>query len=121
MNEIELIENRVTTLVVNSANLMKLSDDQLAKVLRTSPSTITQLHAGEILLNRESNEWEPATDLIKLYLMLYKIVGGDDQVLHSWLKNHNTALNDAPINLITTGGMKKVVKYLEGYFAGGYL
>jgi Protein of unknown function (DUF2384) len=51
---------------------------------------------------------------VRLYRSLDAIVGGDDAVAASWLKNHNTALNGEPLALIQTiSGLTNVVAYLD--------
>ena len=42
------------------------------------------------------------------------IVGGDDAVAGSWLKNHNVVLDAEPIALIqTVPGLMNVIQYLD--------
>jgi hypothetical protein len=51
---------------------------------------------------------------VRLYRSLDAIVGGDEQVARAWLNNQNSALRDAPINLIqNVGGLVNVVQYLD--------
>jgi len=52
--------------------------------------------------------------LVRLFRALDAIVGGDETVAKAWLANVNTALGDAPINLIqSVSGLVNVVQYLD--------
>ena len=52
--------------------------------------------------------------LVRLYRSLDAIVGGDDAVANSWLKNSNSMLDAEPIELIqTVPGLINVIQYLD--------
>ena len=49
-----------------------------------------------------------------MYRSLDAIVGGDDAVAAAWLKNTNTALGAAPLEMIqTVSGLNDVIGYLD--------
>lgn len=55
-----------------------------------------------------------AVAFIRLYRSLDAIVGGDDLVAATWLKNQNTALAGRPIELIeSVSGLTNVIQYLD--------
>jgi hypothetical protein len=57
---------------------------------------------GEYLL-RNDKSFELSALFILFYRSLDAIVSGDEAVAKEWLNNHNTALGDAPINLMRNG------------------
>ena len=55
---------------------------------------------------------------VRLFRSLDAIVAGDERSLRSWLQGYNTALKDAPINLITSvSGLTRTVDYVDAYRA----
>lgn len=51
--------------------------------------------------------------LVRLYLRL-TILMGSDEAGRNWLRSYNTALDDRPINLLSSGaGLLRVVDYLD--------
>lgn len=50
---------------------------------------------------------------VRLYLLLDAIVGGEEAVARSWLRNWNNVLQERPIDLIESArGLVDVVQYL---------
>jgi hypothetical protein len=51
---------------------------------------------------------------VRLYRSLDAVVGGDDAVAKTWLRNKNSALKDTPLQLIqTVPGLIDVIQYLD--------
>jgi hypothetical protein len=68
---------------------------------------------GKYLL-RNDKSFELSALFIRLYRSLDAIVSGDEAVAKEWLNNHNTALGDAPINLMrNVSGLNHVIQYLD--------
>jgi DNA-binding XRE family transcriptional regulator len=108
----------LTTSVIRAADIMELRQTLLARILGISESTVSRMKAGRYLIKEESKEWELAALLVRLFRSLDAIVAGDERSLRSWLQNYNTALKEAPVNLITSiSGLSKTVDYVDAYRA----
>jgi hypothetical protein len=72
------------------------------------------MRAGEYLLQPRHKPFELAVLFVRLYRSLDAIVGGDDAVAGSWLKNRNAVLDAEPLALIqTVPGLMNVIQYLD--------
>jgi hypothetical protein len=104
----------LTTAVLRAADLLGVTGTVLAKVLGVSDSTVSRMNSGTYALQRREKAFELAVLFVRLYRSLDAIVGGDDAVAASWLKNHNTALDGEPIDLIqTVPGLMNAIAYLD--------
>ena len=81
-------------------------------ILGVSEATISRMRRGEYPL--ENKPFELAIMFIRLYRSLDAVIGGDDAVAKSWLRNKNSALKEAPIDLIqSVSGLTDVIQYLD--------
>ena len=108
----------LTQAVSRAAEFMGLRQNVTAHILGVSESTISRMQAGDYELKESSKEWELASLLVRLYRSLDAIMAGDEKALRSWLQGYNTALAEAPINLITKiTGLTRTVEYVDSYRA----
>ncbi len=108
----------LTDSVVKAADIMALRQTLLARTLGLSESTVSRMKAGRYLIKEGAKEWELAALLVRLFRSLDAIVAGDERSLRSWLQGYNTALKDAPVNLITSvSGLARMVDYVDAYRA----
>lgn len=99
---------------VRAADRLNVKAVTLADILGLSEPTISRMRKGTYKLKRENKEFELAALFIRMYRSLDAIVGGDDTVAQQWIKNPNTALGAAPINLIKSiQGLLDVIHYLD--------
>jgi len=104
----------VTRATLRAATQLGLSNKALAAVIGLSEATISRMRSGEYTLQPSQKPFELAVMFVRLYRSLDALVGGDDAVAGSWLKNRNTALNGEPIALIqTVPGLMNVIQYLD--------
>jgi Antitoxin Xre/MbcA/ParS C-terminal toxin-binding domain/Antitoxin Xre-like helix-turn-helix domain len=104
----------LTKATLRAAKRLDVNGKELANVLGVSPPTVSRMHDGKYLLQRQEKPFELAVLFVRLFRSLDAIVGGDDAVAASWLKNHNTALDGQPLALIqTVSGLTNVVAYLD--------
>ena len=55
-----------------------------------------------------------AVMFVRLYRSLDAVIGGDDAVAKAWLRNKNSALKEAPIDLVqSVWGLTEVIQYLD--------
>jgi transcriptional regulator with XRE-family HTH domain len=99
---------------VRAAQLLGLTQSELAPILGLSRSTISRLVAGDILLGPEQKAWELAALFVRLFRSLDAIVGSNTEQARAWLDSENAGLGAAPRQLIaTTEGLVRVVQYLD--------
>ncbi len=108
----------LTKAVLNAADYMGLRQVVLARALGVSESSISRMRTGDYLLRERGKEWELASLLVRLYRGLDSIMAGDENALRSWLQGYNTALGEAPINLVANvAGLARTVDYVDAYRA----
>lgn len=99
---------------VRAAKRLKMRNVELAQVLGVSEATISNIDRRGQPLPNDAKKLEIATLFIRLYRSLDAIVGGDDDVATTWLRNSNAALNARPIDAIKSlTGLYDVVAYLD--------
>ena len=104
----------LTKATLRAAAKLGLTNKLLATVLGVSEATISRMGTGGYTLQRGQKPFELAVLFVRLYRSLDAIVGGDDVVAGSWLKNRNTALDAEPVALIqTVPGLMNVIQYLD--------
>lgn len=104
----------LTKATLTAASQLCLTNKLLATVIGVSEPTVSRMRSGEYMLQRGQKSFELAVLFVRLYRSLDAIVGGDDAVAGRWLKNHNTVLDDEPIDLIqTVPGLMNVIQYLD--------
>jgi Antitoxin Xre/MbcA/ParS C-terminal toxin-binding domain/Antitoxin Xre-like helix-turn-helix domain len=104
----------LTKATLRAATRLGLTNKLLAMVLGVSQATVSRMRGGDYTLQHGQKSFELAVLFVRLYRSLDAIVGGDDVVAGSWLKNRNTALDAKPIALIqTVPGLMNVIQYLD--------
>lgn len=104
----------LTKATLRAAAKLGLTNKLLATVIGVSEATISRMGTGGYTLQRGQKPFELAVLFVRLYRSLDAIVGGDDVVAGSWLKNRNTVLDAEPVALIqTVPGLMNVIQYLD--------
>lgn len=104
---------------VRAADLLGLSQGQLARVLRMDPSTLSRRLAQRRGLSEHSSEYELALLWIRLFRSLSAVVGGQDETARAWLASANRAFGgQRPRDVIASvEGLVRVVQYLDAHRA----
>jgi transcriptional regulator with XRE-family HTH domain len=104
---------------VRAAELLGLSQAQLARILGMDPSTLSRRLTGRRGLHDRSREYEAALLWIRLFRGLHAVVGGQDATARAWLASPNLAFaGQRPRDLITgMEGLVRVVQYLDAHRA----
>src|ERR1035437_8363799 len=92
----------LTKATLRAATQLGLTNKLLATVIGVSEATVSRMRSGDYTLQRGQKPFELAVLFVRLYRSLDAIVGGDDAVAGSWLKNRNTVLDAEPLALIQT-------------------
>ena len=104
----------LTKATLRAATQLGLTNKLLATVIGVSEATVSRMRSGDYTLQRGQKPFELAVLFVRLYRSLDAIVGGDDAVAGSWLKNRNTVLDAEPLALIqTVPGLMNVIQYLD--------
>src|SRR5450830_1477270 len=104
----------LTKATLRAAIQLGLTNKLLATVIGVSEATVSRMRSGDYLLQRGHKPFELAVLFVRLYRSLDAIVGGDDAVAGSCLKNRNTVLDAEPLALIqTVPGLMNVIQYLD--------
>ena len=104
----------LTNATLRAATQLGLTNKALATVIGVSEATVSRMRSGDYTLQPGQKPFELAVLFVRLYRSLDAIVGGDDAVAGSWLKNRNTVLDAEPIALIqTVPGLMNVIQYLD--------
>jgi transcriptional regulator with XRE-family HTH domain len=97
-----------------AAELLELTQAELAAVLGLSPATVSRMAAGVYLLEPRSKAWELAALFVRLYRSLDALVGSNEAQARAWLNGPNLALGAAPREMISRAeGLVRVVQYLD--------
>jgi len=97
-----------------AADLLDLSQRELALTLGLSEATTSRLVNGDFELSPGSKPWELATLLVRVFRSLDAIAGGRDSDMRAWLHSHNRAVNGTPAELMTSAeGLVRVLHYLD--------
>jgi uncharacterized protein (DUF2384 family) len=102
----------VAKAALRAADRLDVTNKLLAKILGVSEATISRMRRGEYPL--ENKPFELAVMFVRLYRSLDAVIGGDDAVAKTWLRNKNSALKEAPIDLVqSVWGLTEVIQYLN--------
>lgn len=104
----------VTKAAIRAANQLKISSVTFAAIIGVSEATISRIRRGGSGLEPGTKPFELAVLFVQLFHSLDAIVGGDDEIAASWLRNPNTTFDARPIEkLQTVGGLVDVIAYLD--------
>jgi uncharacterized protein (DUF2384 family) len=104
----------LTKATLRAASQLGLTNKTLATVIGVSEATVSRMRSEDYELQLGQKPFELAVLFVRLYRSLDAIVGGDDAVASSWLKNRNAVLDGEPIALIqTVPGLMNVIQYLD--------
>lgn len=98
--------------LLRASEHLEIANKVLSRIVGLSESSLSRLRKREFELDGKSLEL--AILFIRMYRSLDAIVGGDDAVAAAWLKNTNTAMGAAPLEMIQTiSGLNDVISYLD--------
>lgn len=108
---------RSTTLAkatVRAAELLGLTQAELAPVLGVSRATVSRIASGDYRLAPQQKTWELAALFVRLFRSLDALVGSNEAQARAWLNSDNAGLGGVPRRLIATAeGLVRVVQYLD--------
>ena len=107
-------QQTLTSAVMRAADLLHVSQAQLAGVLGLSTATVSRMSTGRYLLQPDRKEWQLGAMFVRLFRSLDSITGGRDDLSRAWLHSQNSALNGIPVRLLSDiESFVRVVQYLD--------
>lgn len=104
----------VTKAVLRAAEVLGVSNRQLARVIGVSEATVSRMGKGAYRLAPDDKPFELALLFVRLYRSLDAVVGGDRASARGWMTADNTALGAAPVARVqTVQGLVDVIAYLD--------
>lgn len=104
----------MTKAALRAAELMRLSNKTLARILGISEASVSRMGSGTYTLVPGEKPFELAVLFVRFYRSLDALVHGDDAVARAWLTSPNAALGSPPLTLIqSVSGLAHVVAYLD--------
>jgi hypothetical protein len=105
----------MTNATLRAAAHLGLPDPVLATILGLPASAVEQARANQTPLIQGRETLERAAPLIRLSRALDHGLGGDPEAVESWVRSHNTAFDDSPIDILQmAGGPQRVLVYVQG-------
>lgn len=107
-------QEALTQAVLKSAELLDVTQVDLAGILGLSPATVSRMGSGRYLLQAGRKEWQLAALFVRLFRALDSITGGRDDLSRAWLHSHNRALHGVPSAMLgEVESFVRVVQYLD--------
>lgn len=104
----------LTKAVARAAELLGLSDRELAGVLGVSPSSVSRSSRGQRDIDPDGKEGELALLFLRVFRSLDGFLGGSAESSRRWLRAHNHHLGAVPAELLQTArGLVHVGDYLD--------
>lgn len=99
---------------LRAADLLGLTQAELAPILGVSRATVSRIASGDHLLAPGQKSWELAALFVRLFRSLDALVGSNEAQARAWLDSENAGLGGVPRKLIPTAeGLVRVVQYLD--------
>ncbi|MCB1377996.1 MAG: DUF2384 domain-containing protein [Alphaproteobacteria bacterium] len=104
----------LTKAVVRAASQLEVTAKALSAILGLSEASVSRMKQGDFKLEAGTKPFELGVLFVRLFRSLDAIVGGDEVVARSWLRNPNLVLDGRPLDKISTiAGLTDVIAYLD--------
>ncbi len=99
---------------MRAADMLALSQKELASVLGVSPASLSRLAKGLRQIEPPSKEGELAILFLRVFRSLDALMGGSQEKSRKWFHAPNAHLGDTPSKLIqNVPGLVHVLEYLD--------
>ncbi len=99
---------------LRAADLLGLTQADLAPILGVSRATVSRIASGDYQLAPQQKTWELAALFVRLFRSLDALVGSNEAQARAWLASENAGLGGIPRKMIVTAeGLVRVVQYLD--------
>ncbi len=104
----------LTGALLRAADILKLSQADLAEILGESEATISRTAQGRRAISENSKPGELAVMLLRIFRNLDSIVGGKEVAVRHWFRTENGHLGGTPAFLVKrVEGLSNVCSYLD--------
>ena len=104
----------LTKAALKVAQLLEVSQKELARILGLSEATVSRLTSGKVAIDVERKEGELALLFVRMFRSLDALVGGDETKARAWFHAYNTHLSGVPAERVhTVEGLVHVAEYLD--------
>lgn len=99
---------------MRAAELLALTQAELAPLLGVSRSTVSRIASGDYALEPDQKAWELAALFVRLFRSLDALVGSNEAQARAWFDSDNAGLGGIPRAIVPTAeGLVRVVYYLD--------
>ncbi|HEY0840602.1 MAG TPA: antitoxin Xre/MbcA/ParS toxin-binding domain-containing protein, partial [Vulgatibacter sp.] len=104
----------LTKAILRAADKLGVSRKELARIVGTSPATLSRVVSGSSAFRPETKEGELGILFVRIFRSLDAILGGAEESSRAWLHSHNNHLQGVPLELIqSVRGLVGVAEYLD--------
>jgi putative toxin-antitoxin system antitoxin component (TIGR02293 family) len=105
----------VTRALMKAADLLRMSQGELAQIIGVSGSTVSRMKDGSAQLDAGSKPYQLAALFLRAWRSLDSILGSRDEAARQWLRSPNASFADArPLDLLMRPeGLVRVCDYLD--------
>lgn len=105
----------LTKAVLSAAQILGLSQKELAAIVGVSPATLSRVAGGRKRLSPADKEGELALLFLRVFRSLDALLGGDEENCRRWLRGSHATLQGVPLELMQNiRGLVHVGEYLDG-------
>lgn len=100
--------------VLRAAEILGLTQKELARTLGTSPASLSRLAQGRRTLDMDSKQGELGLLLVRVFRSADALLGGNDADLRAWFHAPNLHLRGVPAERVqTVEGLVELAAYLD--------
>lgn len=104
----------LTKAVIRAGQILGLSQRELGEILGMSPSSVSRMFAGRVVLEPGTKEGELAVLFLRVFRSLDALVGSTTESLRAWLRSENLHLHGIPLERMKSiQGLVDVAIYLD--------
>ncbi|MGZ5031907.1 MAG: antitoxin Xre/MbcA/ParS toxin-binding domain-containing protein [Usitatibacter sp.] len=105
----------VTRALIKAADLLRMSQGEIAQIIGVSGSTVSRMKDGSTQLDSGSKPYQLAALFLRAWRSLDSILGSRDEAARVWLRSPNASFADArPVDLLLRPeGLVRVCDYLD--------
>lgn len=105
----------VTRALMKAADLLRMSQGELAQIIGVSGSTVSRMKDGSAQLDAGSKPYQLAALFLRAWRSLDSILGSRDETARVWLRSPNASFGDTrPVDLLMRPeGLVRVCDYLD--------
>ncbi|WP_373044501.1 antitoxin Xre/MbcA/ParS toxin-binding domain-containing protein [Vulgatibacter sp.] len=105
----------LTRAVLRAADLLGVSQKELAAIVGVSAATLSRIASGQKKLAPASKEGELGLLFVRVFRSLDALLGGEAARCRAWLRAYNDHLQGVPLELLqSVRGLVHVGEYLDG-------